>query len=451
MHSRQRTYHKASRRATVAATLLAVAAGPAVSGGDPPVTLAALWALALAGNPELAAARQAAARRAAALGQARAERGALLALDARAGTISERQEVEIPAGVIDADPRSFAVGRREQLDTGVTLRQALYSGGAIAGQIRLAALASDMAQQRSRLQCEDVCLGLVRTAVALTKARGERAVLEDAAQQAQACLHQAEAFEAQGLAARMDVLEAQIRAGDVARARAAAAQAAESAQALLNRLLGRALDTPVPAVDWGPNPAAVAPLDDCRRTALEQRPERRVAQALVAQARAGVGLARSAYQPKLGVALGYHYGNPHSLTGDLEPYWDANVAATWTLWDTGRTRQSVRQAARAVDETEALLRGQEQQIALEVYAAYRQWEERQDSLTSLAASRAKAREVLRLAQERFAAGDGRIAAVLEAQWLRASTENACENARMDVTLARLELLHAMGVLSAALP
>jgi outer membrane protein TolC len=390
-------------------------------------------------------------RAGAAWAAARAERGPVLATGAQGRYVAGDRRLRVPAGILGDEERTFTVGSDAEYDVGLGLKQVLFAGGAIGARIEMARCAREAAASRWSAAREDLCLAITRAAFDCLKALRQQAVAEQAAGQAAAHVRQAEELIRGGLASTLDRLEAEVRAAEAERARLAGRHAAELALCALNRVLGRPLDTPADVAEASFLPAAAPAPDECRRTALARRTELEGVRSLLRQARAGVRLARSGGFPTVTAGTAYHGANDRGFTGEFEPYWDVGATLSWNVWDAGRRRGQVREAEAAVREQEHRLRAAEAAIELEVEAGLRRVAEQEHALTSLGRSRAAAAEALRLARERFAAGNGRGLDALDAQTLWSETERQYQAARFDLETARAELLHAMGVLSASLP
>lgn len=438
-----------------AGALLALAAGVfvasfAVRAADDRLSLEEIWALGLKQSPEWVAAGHDLEGTRFGLDRARAERGPGLSLLSRVTSYSAPHRIRIPAGVIDDAPREFDVGTSGTYQVSMAATQDLYTGGATTARIAIAGAESEAGTARQAAVREDLVLALTRAAFDVRQAA--KAVSVATEERAQAEAHRAAAQEllANHLGTRLDVLGAEVRLSEVERRLLSVRRSTGLARAKLNLLLGRPLDSPVDLDDAFPFGSARPPLEECRRLALASRPEIAQARGNAGRSRGQLDLARSLYRPKLSLFGTFTQGSdPAYLTTDSS-FWSAGVTLTWNLWDSGRRAAERGRASATASSAETRVRVLEDDVALQVQAAWTDAEVKEAALLLLESSREAAREGLRLATERFSEGLGRGIEVLDAQTLWARTETGFEEARLDIQMARAQLLHAMGVLSSSL-
>lgn len=435
--------------------LLALAAGVsvasfAVRAADDRLSLEEIWALGLKQSPEWVAAGHDLEGTRFGLDRARAERGPGLSLLSRVTTYSAPHRIKIPAGVIDDAPREFDVGTTETYQVSLAATQDLYTGGATTARIAIALAESAAGTGRREAVREDLVLALTRAAFDVRRAAKALSVATEERVQAEAHLDAARELLANRLGTRLDVLGAEVRLAEVERRILSVRRSAGLARAKLNLLLGRPLDSPLDLGDAFPFVSARPPLEECRRVALASRPEIAQSRGNAGRSRSQLDLARSLYRPRLFLFGTFTQGyDPTYLTADSR-FWSAGATLTWNLWDSGRRAAEFGRASATTLSAEMRVRIMEDEVALQVLAAWTEAEEKEAALLLLEPSREAAREGLRLATERFAEGMGRGTEVFDAQTLWARTETGYQEARLDIQVARAQLLHAMGVLSSSL-
>lgn len=278
--------------------------------------------LAWASAPLLDAARAADEAGRLSVAESVARRLPRLDLDARAGWVSEVQELSLPTGSL-----SFGDGR--SADLAVVGSWTLVSGGRLAavedaaraeararGHERRAdslALAAELRERFVAALAADAALEAARTALA----RLERHLAD------------LDGRVAAGLAGEDERLQARARLARARREEALGAGAREQARLELGRLAGRPDAAPVPLGDLtrplaGLEPPAPERLD--AQLALEAR-----ADGAEARRREAAGARR----PRLDLQAGWHFARPgvDPIANDWMDYGSAALVLRWPLWD----------------------------------------------------------------------------------------------------------------------
>src|SRR6185503_4477479 len=255
--------------------------------------------------------------------------------------------------------------------TRLDLQWPIYTGGRAdalerAARIDATASADEIAAARS-----DLTLEITRAYWALVTATEALRVVQESVVRVGAHLRDVRNQLAAGLVPPSDVFTVEAQES---RQRMLAVQAAATrdiAEAELARLSGAAPNTTLAAeaaLDAPPAPAAS--FEARVATARDQRRERaaRVQRVGAAGER---GRAAGAYtRPTVGVGGGVDYANPNSRWFPREkawrPSWDASVNLTWPIFDGGRGRSELAEAAALGRATEARLADFDSSLAVEV-------------------------------------------------------------------------------------
>jgi outer membrane protein TolC len=221
------------------------------------------------------------------------------------------------------------------------------------------------------------------------------------------------------------------------------------AEAELGRLSGAAPGTALAAeaaLDAPPAPAAS--IEALVATAREQRPERA---ALVKRVSAAGerGRAAGAYtRPTVGVGGGVDYANPNSRFFPREkawrPSWDASVNLTWPIFDGGRGRSELAEAAALGRATEARLADFDSSLAVEVRQRRREIDASRAAIDAASDAVRSAAEARRVLGERFAAGVATSTDVLDAQVALLQAELDRTQAMANAHLADARMARALG-------
>ncbi len=413
-------------------------------------SLLELWGIAQRGNPDIAALAATEVAAGIAVQRAGDDRGPTVALDIRYVTLSERPALDIPAGVIDEEPRTFYTGPDKGFGGALVARQDLYTGGAVTARIKGAEAGWGAARAQSAAGRERVCRDLIRAVFRVLSLRKRLEVLGAVEKYSEGHVARTREFLENGLLTRLEVLEAEVRYAQAERDRVTGEHALALAEKGLRRILGRDPETPIDVAGdtaFKPPPGS---LSECLLAAHQNRPELAVVRAQRDQAARGIDLAASRYLPVVALSGGYHPGRSDLSQGSLSDFWELRAAVTWTPWDYGRRDHDAQRARAEVAAWESRIRSAEADVALEVEAAYRGVEQKESVVRSVAIVRARVSEAFALARERFDEGLARGTEVLEAQTLWAATESDCLGAGFELQVARAELLYAIGSLTSSL-
>lgn len=201
------------------------------------------------------------------------------------------------------------------------------------------------------------------------------------------------------------VFRARAERSDVVQRLAEAREQVHSAGRLLNQILGRRLDTPVPSVPDSALTFDLAITEEAAVSgALARREELEQAGAGIGAARAGVGLATAAFFPTVALALDYGYQGQDVTFDRQSDYWLASVVVSWNLFNGGRDAAR-RVAARAELERQRVTRQDvEDKIRLEVRQAYEAAVVAREAIVTAEARVAAARRTFDLVRRRYEEG-----------------------------------------------
>jgi outer membrane protein len=409
------------------ATALAAVSLAAPAAAAEPLTLEQAVATALANQPAIRSAR--AATRAA---EARAAQ-------ARAGLLPQAQATGGLARADSAGP----VTPGTTWSLGLSASQPLLDLGAwnTASQARSTAAAQAETEQASRA---DVVLG-ARTAWFLASAaRDLVAVARETLANREGHLKQVQAFVTVGTRPEIDLAQARADRANSVVLLIGAENDLATALAQLNQAMGvvGSTDWELPLAEYPALEGEDAPIDALVSEALAHRPE------LAAQARqrdaqrAALRASWSGFVPTLDATGRLAWAGPEAP--HMSEAWAYGLTLGWSFLEGGRTRAQVQEAQARLEALDADEEALRQAIRLEL---------EQDRLAVRAARATleadgevlvNARERLRLAQGRYAAGLGSLLELDDAQ-VSVTTAGAQEvKARFTLAIARAKLARALG-------
>jgi NodT family efflux transporter outer membrane factor (OMF) lipoprotein len=357
----------------------------------------------------------------------------------RAGSFGDGETTIIDGGSVNVSSGS----RRYSVSAGATwepdlfgrLRNAVSQQGALA-----AAAAGDLANVTLASQGE-----LALNYFQLRGIETRKAILDTTVKAYERALTITSNRYAQGVVARIDVLQAQSQL-DSARANAAdlvrqRAVLEHAIAVLIGENPARFTLTEAPWTRTVPDVPALLPA-----ALLERRPDIAAAERRVAAANAAIGIEKAAFFPTL--SLSGDLGSQTSRLGDLfsatSSIWSLGVSSALTLLDFGARSARVRQARAAHEQTAA-------QYRQTVLVAFQQTEDALAAariLTYVAEQRtsaaASANRVEQLTQNQYLAGQIAYSDVIVAQTTAFSAREAEVQAVVDRQVAAVNLIQAIG-------
>jgi outer membrane protein len=430
--------------AFVALALALGAAGSAGAQARLELTLDQAIEMGLGQSREIAVAQARADAADARLGQARS---AFFPRLSASGSYTRLDEAPfIDASVFGGEGKIY-MGDDDIYSLGLSVRQPLFTGGAILsahGAAKHAAAAGALASERS---AEEVRYGITGAYLGLVQAREALKVMDDAAAQMAGHLDDVEALYQQGMIIQSDAMLARVRKAEVDLARTRAEHAVRIAGAALAFTLGVDLETDIVPTD----PLSVTEFADkdlasWTGDALAARPDLKAMNEMVGAAGNGVSIARSGYLPQIVAAGTYAWDRPdRQYDPEFYDHWSVTVAAEMNVFDWGGTQSRVKEARAGLIEAERSKELLEDAVRLDVKRSFLERHEAAVALPIAEDAVTQATEGLRVARESFLNGVATNSAVLDAQASLTSAEMSRIAALAELRLAEAKLRLAAGV------
>jgi outer membrane protein len=333
--------------------------------------------------------------------------------------------------------------------TRLDLQWPIYTGGRLDALERSARIEATASVDDITTARRDLALEITRTYWALVTATESLRVVEESVTRIDAHLKDVRNQLAAGLVPPSDVFTVDAQAS---RQRMLTVQA-RSNRDIVEADLARFVDAPpgtavetAEALDALASPPA--PLDQLIEAARQQRPERA---ALVKRAGAAGERARAAaagMKPTVAVGGGVDYASPNPRIFPREDAWraswDASVNVSWPIFDAGRTRSEMAEAAALTRAVQERLADFDASLAVEIRQRVSEIASSRaaiDAATDAVRSAAEARRVL---GDRFGAGVATSTDVLDAQVALLQAELDRTQAIANAHLADARLARALG-------
>lgn len=406
------------------------------------ISLADAIAIALHDNRTLKAATFGTAAAQAEIGVAR---GAMIPrLDADENFSYTNNPVQVFSDLLlqqDFSQSDFALDRlnhpgfTSNFGTQVRLSFPLFAGGRLIAAYRAAGFAADAARWEAIRARQGVEFGVVRAYYTAALAEQRVSVVDRALAAARAHLKRTRDLFGQGMVVNSDVLRTNVLVGTLEQERIQAESEMSIGRASLAHELGdedqrlAPLEQPVDLT----GPAATSgPLDALAARAVADRPEIKIADSRVSQARQAVAVARADYMPTVEIA-GVYENDSEGLV---------RAGNNGALLMTGRlnlfnglaTRSKVDAAQAQLGRARTLADDLRHSVALEVETAYRTLTAARLGLEVANRDVAYAERALKILEDRYGSGLATNVAVLDAQTAREQTDMRLLAARIGVAV-----------------
>jgi outer membrane protein TolC len=210
----------------------------------------------------------------------------------------------------------------------------------------------------------------------------------------------------------------------------------------LNHLLGRSVQT---EFSVEPVPATFPEQEDlsaARATALEYRPEVKLAANRVRQAELSIKTEKSHYIPD--IAIQASYVTPANINFLPQNIGFVGALLTWQPWDWGEKRHKVRQAGLAEQQAELSLEDTREQILLDVNSKFRHLREARSHLAVTEAIRDAEIEKMRNQREAYSQQAILLSDLLKQQSSLADAEGQYQQAVLAYWSARADFQKSLG-------
>jgi outer membrane protein TolC len=337
-------------------------------------------------------------------------------------------------------------------DLNVALTQLLYDGtrwAQLSMNISSAQAAQgQLAEQRMASELEGI-----RRFYQVYRAQRSLDVLSQRVVSSQSQLDRARALFDAGKRHKEDAIAAEINLGNdritVAQERSTLA----SAQADLAAWIARPGEVTIDVEDPGTldvEPASLGAVDEVVRIARQERPLLKALTAQIRAAEAGVRAAWANYLPKLSGNVTYDRNapspGPFFFPLSNQNAFIGSVNLTWSLFSGLSTMAQVDDARYQRTKAELALEQSDREMTAELARATQTLDALIEMAKLAAANRDAARHGLQLVQERFSVGAASTLEVRDAQQKLTDSELVALNSRIDVEVARAQLLRDMGTL-----
>ena len=346
-------------------------------------------------------------------------------------------------------PTLGLVQPKEQYAFVTRVTQPLFTGFAITNQYQLARMGLDAARLNESLIRRDIVFEAKQVYFLLLKAQKLKVVAEEAVTMLEAQTEVAINYHEVGMTPLNDLLKTKVELANARQDFVAAQNQLEIARADFNLLLRRPIGTPVTPMDILDYAPLSRSLDDCLKTAENDRVEVVVAELDIKIREKEVTLAKREYYPTVQVQGNYYkLGTDWQVDGGEgisdSSFWDIQAQARWDFWEWGKTGYGVAEKKSKLAEARLSLTGLLDNIRREVKQAWLKADEFEKNIVTVQSAIDQAKEGFRLSEALFKEQMATATDVLDARTQLSETMTRYYNALYDFQIALAALDRAMG-------
>ena len=325
-----------------------------------------------------------------------------------------------------------------------TATMPLYKGGAIKGSVL-----QNKASYKSAVAGQQLAWNEMRSTVTngyfqVLQAENKTKLSQEAVDRLAEHLKNVQAQYDVGVVAKVDVLRSQVELSNAEQDMIKAQNGYDVAVASLDRIVGLPMDTELKLV----NLLTYAPYDNdmnyCLTYAAEHRPELEQAKLRVKSAEGALLVARSGYQPQVGLSGTHTLGKNKNWPGDGKTNWKVGIGVSMNVFDSGVTYSKIHAAKENLAKAEAQYRDAVDGINLDVRSKYLSLREAEKRIHTTDVAVERAEEDYRIAQLRYQAGVGTNTDVMDASVALTQAKTNYLQALYDYNTSKTDLKTAIG-------
>jgi outer membrane protein len=346
-------------------------------------------------------------------------------------------------------PREISALERNNYEWNVTATQPLFTGWRLTISRDLASLGVDIAKIQKETTIQDLVVEVKTAYFGILKAAKLQTVAKQAVEQLEAQLRVSQAFYDEGIIAKNDLLQTEVRMAQARQDLISATNGLELAKSRFNTLLRRGINEEVNIKDILDYSPVRLHLNEALQKAQLNRTEIQEVSLNVVSAEKGVRLSKSSYYPSVSLTGNYQRETDDVLLGsdpgEDADNWTITLQGQWTFWEWGKKRHDVAAARAGLAKARYLLNEIKDNIQLEVKDAYLSLREAEKNIQVAKTAVVQAEENFRMNEERYKQQVATATDVLDAQTLLTQARTNYFNALSEHNIAWARLERAMGI------
>lgn len=326
-----------------------------------------------------------------------------------------------------------------------TLSMPLYTGKRLEEQRESARLQLNLAD----LQLENTLQGIRMQATeyyyALLHARNMVEVRQESVRALQEHLDVVNAQFRAGTVAKSDVLSSQVNLAEAQQYLVNAQNDYDNAVARLNNFVGLPTDTVLRPQETLTYTRYNFTLESCTAYALENHPSCAIADYNLRQAQSNRRALKAGYRPTVNAVATKQFSGKEPFNDNLSESWTAGFSLSWDVFDGGVTSSQIKEADASLASTEEAAASARESIQLDVQVAFLNLRAAEKNISTTAIAVERAQEDYKIAQVRYAAGVDTNLAVIDAEEDLTDARSDYYYALYTYNTAKSSLDYAMGI------
>lgn len=344
---------------------------------------------------------------------------------------------------------SFQTGTKNNYTWEVEVTQPIFAGGKIYSSYQINKLGVEVSRMNESSSIEDIVESVKTSYFNILKSERILIVAQQSVEQLKAHRDTAQSFYDVGLIPKNDLLYAEVELANGTQELLKAENGVRLSKARFNTILRRSVNEPIEVCDILDYSPFSMNLDECLKTAFENRPEITAYELIAEQTRKAVTLARSDFYPSVNIVGNYSkYGDEPDVSGSeytKEEDWRVMAIANWNFWEWGKTKHAVDASRSKAIQAEDALLDLKDKIALDVKNSYLSLREAEKHIFVAQKAIEQAEENFRINEERYKEQVATSTDVIDAQTLLTKTKSDYYNALSDYNVAVGKLERSMGI------
>ncbi|MBO4801670.1 MAG: TolC family protein [Bacteroidaceae bacterium] len=356
---------------------------------------------------------------------------------------------------------AFTTDTRNMTGAAVLLTQPIYMGGKIRAYDRITRLAEEAAGEQHTMEEQDLLVSVDEAYWRIVALQSKKRLAESFLETVKKLDSDVDKIIAEGMATKADGLSVKVKVNEAEVAVIQVDNGLALSRMALAQICGLPLDTQFVLADEKKEMTADqardnsvwvnqnAHWDGAVETALAHRSEIRALDLAAQVKREQVKVARSEFMPNLALTAGYMVSNPNLYNGFQRKFggmWSVGVMLKVPILTWGDRTYKVRQAKAEAAIAETRVEEAREKISLQVSQNQQKLQEAQQRLATALRSQEQADENLRMANLGMKEGVIPVSNVLQAQTAWLSAHSTLVEAEIDMRLADLYMLRALGTL-----
>ena len=319
----------------------------------------------------------------------------------------------------------------------------IYTGGRLSGTVKAAKAGFKYALEGEQKAYNDMRATVTSGYYGLLQAGNMQELGRESVHRLEEHLKDVRAQYDVGVVAKVDVLRSEVELANAQQNLIKAENAYQLAEANLNRIVGLPLHTQLALEETLKYVPYAETMEACLDYASNNRPELEQARQGIEAARGSLLVARSGYQPQIGVSATKSWENDEWFA-DENGKWGVGVGVSMNIFDSGVTMSKIHGAKANLAKAEAVYRDTTDAVMLHVRQSYLNLREAEKRIQTTQVAVAKAEEDFHIAQVRYMAGVGTNTDVLDAEVALTNAKTNYSQSLYDYNISKTDLQNAIG-------